>query len=130
MARFKAQYERLGFTFEDEQRRQQQALAQRVQIRKQRHERTRKMRMMYQDEQERKTQLERASGLQAALQKVSQAAVSVGGSEEESDELLRLLREWAASREKHHIAVEAERLATTCVGLDDKLLSALILKLV
>lgn len=87
------------------------------------------MRLLVQDEQERKTELERASGLQAALLKVSQAVVEVG-SADDRDELLRMLREWAASRERHHTAVEVERLATTCVDFDDKLLRTLIWKFI
>lgn len=40
------------------------------------------------------------------------------------------MREWAASRERHHQEAEARKLATTCVDLDSKLLGTLILKLV
>lgn len=42
---------------------------------------------------------------------------------DESDELLRLLREWAASREQHHREQEATKLATTCVDLESDLVS-------
>lgn len=47
MARFKAQYDALGFAFEDERNRQQNALTKKAEIRKQRLERTRRMKMMY-----------------------------------------------------------------------------------
>jgi hypothetical protein len=47
-----------------------------------------------------------------------------------NDELLRLLRLWAAGREQHHRDAEAEKIATTTVNLDTNLLTRLILKLV
>ena len=62
------------------------------------------------------------------MQRVNEGVKSFPG--EESDELLRRLREWAASRERHHQEAEARKLATTCVDLDSKLLGTLILKLV
>ena len=62
------------------------------------------------------------------MQKVNEGVQGIPG--DESDELLRRLREWAASREQHHQEAEARKLATTCVDLDSKLLGTLILKLV
>jgi len=47
-----------------------------------------------------------------------------------NDELLRLLRLWAAGREQHHRDAEAQKIATTTVNLDANLLTRLILKLV
>jgi hypothetical protein len=55
MARFKAQYDSLGFTFEDEKNRQANALAKKAEIRKARLERTRRVKMLYAGEQERQT---------------------------------------------------------------------------
>ena len=43
MARFKAQYESLGFTFEDEKTRQSNALSKKADARKQKLERTRRI---------------------------------------------------------------------------------------
>lgn len=55
------------------------------------------------------------------MQRVNEGAAA--GLGEESDELLRLLREWAASREQHHREHEATKLATTCVDLESDLVS-------
>jgi len=55
--------------------------------------------------------------------------VNVGALGEGSDELLRLLREWATRREQHHRSVEDEKIATATVDLDSNLLTRLILKL-
>jgi len=88
-------------------------LAKKAELRKQKLERTRKMKLMYAGEQERRSELERASGLQAALQRVNVGALGEG-----SDELLRLLREWASKREEHHKSVEDEKIATATIDLD------------
>jgi len=68
---------------------------------------------------------QREQDLQASLLAVNQAGGGLG-----NDELLRLLREWATQREQHHKAAEQEKLASTEVELDSKLLAALILKLI
>lgn len=56
---------------------------------------------MIAEEQERKVNEERASSLKDALQKVAAEGVTLA-SGEVNDELLKLLREWAAARERHH----------------------------
>ena len=83
------------------------------------------MKLLHAGEQERSAELQRASGLQAALQTVNEAVLGEG-----NDELLRLLRQWAAGREQHHRDAEAQKIATTTVKLDTNLLTRLILKLV
>ena len=54
MARFKAQYDSLGFSFADERTRQANALAKKAEARRQRLERTRRVRVLYAGDQERK----------------------------------------------------------------------------
>ena len=65
MATFKEQYDSIGFSFESERNRQQQALVKRAEIRKQKHERTKRIKLMYQGEQLAKASRELGSGLQA-----------------------------------------------------------------
>jgi len=119
---FKEHYTGLGFAFEKEKARQQAALAKRADLRKQKLERVKRMKMMYAEEQDAKTESAIASNLQAAI---------TGQFEGRSnDELLRQLRQWAAQREQTHKEAQEKKLQETPVQLDPKLLSALILKLV
>lgn len=121
MARFKAQYDSLGLRFTDEKNRQAEVLRKRAELRKRNAERTRRIKITVGSEQERQAEVGRAVGLHAAFQRVNEAAAA--GLGDESDELLRLLREWAAERERHHREHEAKKLAATSVDLESDLVS-------
>ena len=119
-----SQYDSLGYTFQDEKARQSHGLQKRLQLRRQRLERTRRIRMVYGEEQQRKNAIASRDALQSELMMLTSKLVH-----SEDDELYMALKEWAAARDRQHKEFMMVKLAKTVMQLDPQLLSGLILKL-
>lgn len=119
-----SRYENLGYTYRDERQRQQKAMEKKLAMRRQRLERTRRIKMMYGEEQHREAIKDATCGIQAELSRLAR-----GQEFDENDELLRRLKAWATGRETVHKLAMSRKLRDKYIDLDPTVTANLIRKL-